>query len=168
MGFFDNLKAAMQNGAQAANAHIERERAKQAAQAPQQRTADTRTGAQDRPRTSSGSRLPEGVVQADLNKLDPIDLGMNAQGQNVKLKISGVMRVKPFGVCTMDDATQRTTVRSIVRNVIEREMAPQINSMGDLKFLIQAGTRLSPIITEELKASGWQSTFTIPLIIRPI
>ena len=167
MGFLDNFKQAMQNGANAANAHIERERAKQAASAPTARTAAGRP-VSARPAVSSRHTLPEGVIMVDLEKLSQMNLGVNANGQQVILNIRGTMRAKPMGQTSLDADGQREEIRAIAQSVIFRELAPNINSMSDVKFLMTSANRISKVIVEEVKGRGYQSIFQLPLIIRPL
>ena len=162
MGFLDNFKQAMAAAKEAANNNIERQRAEkaaaEAAQKPQARPQ------QARPQ----SRLPEGVVQADLMKMDPIALGTNSNGQNVQASISGVIRAKAMGVSSLDSNGQREEIKSIVRETLTRELSAQINSMGDIKFLMLEANRLNKVVIAELNARGYEAAFTMPLVIRPL
>ena len=171
MGFLDNFKAAMKAGADAANANIERQRAEKAA-AQGARPAQARPqSAQARPHSAQArpqSRLPEGVIMATLNDMEPLPLGINSQGINVAVKISGTILAKPMGVCPLDANAQREEVKKIVRATLQRELAPQVNSMGDIKFLMVTANRMNPVVIENLKASGFEAAFKIPLVIRPL
>ena len=161
MGFLDNFKQAMAAAKDAANNNIERQRAEkaaaEAAQRPQAKQAQ-------RPQ----SRLPEGVVQANLMQMDPILLGTNSNGQNVMAKVSGVIRAKAMGVSSLDSNAQREEIKSIVRETLTRELSPQINSMGDIKFLMLEANRLNKVVIAELNARGYEAAFTMPLVIRPV
>ena len=161
MGFLDNFKQAMAAAKDAANNNIERQRAEkaaaEAAQRPQAKQAQ-------RPQ----SRLPEGVVQANLMQMDPIPLGTNSNGQNVMAKVSGVIRAKAMGVSSLDSNAQREEIKSIVRETLTRELSPQINSMGDIKFLMLEANRLNKVVIAELNARGYEAAFTMPLVIRPV
>ena len=162
MGFLDNFKQAMEAAKEAANNNIERQRAEkaaaEAAQRPQARPQPARTQ----------SRLPEGVVQANLMQMDPIPLGTNSNGQNVMVSISGVIRAKAMGASSLDSNAQRVEIKNIVRETLTRELAPNINSMGDLKFLMLTANRLNPVVIEAIKARGYEAAFTMPLVIRPV
>ena len=161
MGFLDNFKQAMAAAKEAANNNIERQRAEKAAAEASQRP-------QGRPSAHTQSRLPEGVVQANLMQMDPIALGTNSNGQNVMASISGVIRAKAMGVSSLDSNAQRAEIKNIVRETLSRELAPKIDSMGDLKFLMLEANRLNPVVIEAIKARGYEAAFTMPLVIRPV
>ena len=112
MGFLDNFKQAMEAAKEAANNNIERQRAEkaaaEAAQRPQARPQPARTQ----------SRLPEGVVQANLMQMDPIPLGTKSNGQNVMVSISGVIRAKAMGASSLDSNAQRVEIKNIVRETL--------------------------------------------------
>ena len=159
MGFLDNFKAAMKAGSEAANANIERQRADKAA-------AENASRPQPQARPHQ-SRLPEGVIMVALNRIQSIELGVNSKGQNVLLTVNGTLLAKQQGQTSLDDAAQRNKIRSIITEVIRRELAPQIDSMGDLKFLMKTANDLNRIVCEELKARGYDAAFRIPMVIRP-
>ena len=164
MGFLDNFKQAMAAAKEAANNNIERQRAeKAAAEAAQRPQANSQAKHAPRPQ----SRLPEGVVQANLMQMDPIALGTNSNGQNVQASVSGVIRAKAMGVSSLDSNGQREEIKSIVRETLTRELSPQINSMGDIKFLMLEANRLNKVVIAELNARGYETAFTMPLVIRP-
>ncbi len=163
MGFLDNFKSAMAAAKDAANANIERQRAEQQKQQPMARTAAGRP-VHARPQ----SRLPEGVVAVKMNPEEPFDLGTNAQGQNVKVVANGLIHAKPMGMSSLDAEGQKQEIRTIAREVLQREMVPQINSMGDLKFLMLFANRMNQVIVAELNAHGYQAIFKLPLMIRPV
>ena len=148
----------------AANNNIERQRAEKAAAETALRP-QVNSQAKHAPRPQS--RLPEGVVQANLMQMDPIPLGTNSNGQNVMVNISGVIRAKAMGVSSMDSNGQREEIKSIVRETLTRELSPQIDSMGNLKFLMLEANRLNKVVIAELNARGYEAAFTMPLIIRP-
>ena len=162
MGFLDNFKAAMQRGVDAANANIERQRAEQAAAA-----GAARPQPQAKPQPRTGHKLPEGVVMASLDDLEPIALGTNSRGQEVIMHVRGAFLAKPMGTCTLDTGAQRTEIKRIVRETLAREMAPQIESMGDLKFLMVFANRMNQTVCEALKAHGFEAAVKLPLVIRP-
>ena len=162
MGFLDNFKAAMQRGVDAANANIDRQRAEQAAAAG---AAGPQPQAKPQPRT--GHKLPEGVVMASLDDLEPIALGTNSRGQEVIMHVRGAFVAKPMGTCTLDTGAQRTEIKRIVRETLAREMAPQIESMGDIKFLMVFANRMNQTVCEALKAHGFEAAVKLPLVIRP-
>ena len=162
MGFLDNFKAAMQRGVDAANANIERQRAEQAAAAG---AAGPQPQAKPQPRT--GHKLPEGVVMASLQDIGPIDLGTDSKGQNVVMNISGTILAKPMGQSTLDPNAQREEIKRIARESLSREMAPQIESIGDLKFMLTFANRMNRVVCEDLKAYGYEAAFRIPLMITP-
>ncbi len=159
MGFLDNFKAAMKAGSEAADSIIERQRAEKAAA-----EAAARPKPEARPQQS---RLPEGVVMVNLNRLQPIELGVNSKGQNVLLTVNGTLHAKPLGQTALDADAQRNEIRNIAREVIIREMKPQIDSMGDLKFLMKSANDLNRTVCEELSVRGYQAAFRIPMVIRP-
>ncbi|MBP5417489.1 MAG: hypothetical protein J6Y58_08195 [Clostridiales bacterium] len=162
MGFLDNFKAAMQRGVDAANANIERQRAEQAAAA-----GAARPQPQAKPQPRTGHKLPEGVVMASLQDIGPIDLGTDSKGQNVVMNISGTILAKPMGQSTLDPNAQREEIKRIARESLSREMAPQIESMGDLKFMLTFANRMNRVVCEDLKAYGYEAAFRIPLMITP-
>ncbi|MBR6254007.1 MAG: hypothetical protein IKR22_01105 [Clostridiales bacterium] len=164
MGFLDNFKQAMEAAKEAANNNIERQRAEKAAAEAAQKP---QTQARPQPARTQ-SRLPEDVVQANLMQMDPIPLGTNSNGQNVMVSISGVIRAKAMGVSSLDSNAQRVEIKNIVRETLTRELAPNINSMGDLKFLMLTANRLNPVVIEAIKARGYEAAFTMPLMIRPV
>lgn len=164
MGFMDNFKAAMQRGAEAANAYNERERAKQQAATPLAGKPQPRPT----PRAAGNHTLPEGVFMVQLDQMEPIDVGTNAKGQNVVLKVSGVINAKSTSETTMDKNAQREAVIKIVRNCIHKNMVSQVGNATDFKYFLRAGTHMNPIVIQELKASGFDAVFKIPLIIRPL
>ena len=131
MGFLDNFKAAMQRGAEAANANIERQRAEKAAAANA-----ARPQVQSKQQPHPNHKLPEGVVMASLSDIGPIELGTDSKGQNVVMNIGGTILAKPMGQSTLDANAQREEIKRIARDSLSREMAPQIESMGDVKFLM--------------------------------
>ena len=102
MGFLDNFKAAMQRGAEAANANIERQRAEKAAAA---NAARPQVQAKQQPHPNH--KLPEGVVMATLSDIGPIELGTDSKGQNVVMNIGGTILAKPMGQSTLDANAQR-------------------------------------------------------------
>ena len=159
MGFLDNFKAAMKAGTEAANANIERQRAEKAA-------AENASRPQPQARPHQ-SRLPEGVIMVMLNRIQPIELGVNSNGQNVLLTVNGTILAKPQGQSSLDDAAHRNEIRRIVTEIIRRELAPQIDLMGDLKFLMKTANDLNKIVCDELKARGYEAAFRIPMVIRP-
>lgn len=158
MGFLDNFKAAMQRGVEAANANIERQKAEKAAA---ERAARPQSPA--RPQ----SKLPEGVVMATLNDMEPIALGTNSKGQEVIMHVNGTLLAKPMGPVTLDANAQRMEIKRIVREKLQSEMVSQIESMGDLKFLMMFANRMNRAVCEELKAHGYEAAVKIPLVIRP-
>ena len=162
MGFLDNFKAAMQRGAEAANANIERQRAEKAAA-----EGATRPQPQARPQARPQSKLPEGVVMASLSDIGPIELGTDAKEQNVVMNIGGTILAKPMGQSTLDSSAQREEIKRIARESLLREMAPQIESMGDVKFLMTFANRMNRVVCEDLKAYGYEAAFRIPLMITP-
>ena len=164
MGFLDNFKQAMAAAKDAANNNIERQRAEKAAAETALRP-QVNSQAKHAPRPQS--RLPEGVVQANLMQMDPIPLGTNSNGQNVMVSISGVIRAKAMGASSLDSNAQRVEIKNIVRETLTRELSPQINSMSDLKFLMLEANRLNKVVIAELNARGYEAAFTMPLIIRP-
>ena len=111
MGFLDNFKAAMKAGSEAANANIERQRAEKAA-------AENASRPQPQARPHQ-SRLPEGVIMVMLNRIQPIALGVNSNGQNVLLTVNGTILAKPQGQSSLDDAAHRTEIRRIVTEIIQ-------------------------------------------------
>ena len=101
----------------------------------------------------------EGVVMVNLNRLQPIELGVNSKGQNVLLTVNGTLHAKPLGQNALDADAQRNEIRNIAREVIIREMTPQIDSLGDLKFLMKAANDLNRTVCEEhLHGSSLHST----------
>ncbi|MBR2750846.1 MAG: hypothetical protein IKD90_06925 [Clostridiales bacterium] len=161
MGFLDNFKAAMQRGAEAANANIERQRAEKAAAAG---TARPQASHQARPH----NKLPDGVVMASLDSIEPIALGTNSSGQNVIMKIHGTILAKPMGQSTLDPNAQREEIKRITLETLSREMVPQIESMRDVKFLMTFANRMNRVVCENLKAYGYEAAFRIPLMIAPV
>ena len=103
-----------------------------------------------------------------IMQMDPIPLGTNSNGQNVMVSISGVIRAKAMGASSLDSNAQRAEIKNIVRETLTRELAPNINSMGDLKFLMLTANRLNPVVIEAIKARGYEAAFTMPLVIRPV
>jgi len=165
MGFLDNFKAAMQRGAEAANANIERQRAeKAAAESRMVRRAQPQGRPQARPQ--QGHTLPEGVVAVSLNDMQ-IALGTNSKGQNVIMFIHGTLLAKPMGQTTLDKEAQKAEIGRIARETLEREIIHQIESMGDLKFLMMFANRMNRVICEEIKAHGYEAAMKMPLVIRP-
>ena len=162
MGFLDNFKAAMQRGAEAANANIERQRAEKAAAA---NAARPQMQANHQPRPSH--KLPEGVVMASLSDIGPMELGTDSKGQKVVMNIGGAILAKPMGQSTLDPNAQREEIKRIARESLSREMVPQIDSMGDVKFLMTFANRMNRVICEDLKAYGYEAAFRIPLMITP-
>ena len=59
------------------------------------------------------------------------------------------------------EAAQKPQVRP-------RQARPQIDSMGNLKFLMLEANRLNKVVIAELNARGYEAAFTMPLIIRPL
>ena len=162
MGFLDNFKAAMQRGAEAANANIERQRAEKAAAA---NAARPQMQANHQPRPSH--KLPEGVVMASLSDIGPMELGTDSKGKKVVMNIGGTILAKPMGQSTLDSNAQREEIKRIARESLSREMVPQIDSMGDVKFLMTFANRMNRVICEDLKAYGYEAAFRIPLMITP-
>ena len=164
MGFFDNFKAAMQRGVEAANANIVRQKAEQAAR------QNVRPAARPAPQRPAGARhqLPEGVVMASLMDMPPLQLGTNSNGQNVAVNISGAIHAKPMGVSSLDAAAQREEVKRIAAETIQRELTPKIDSMGDIKFLMLEANRLNKVVVAELNAHGYEAAFKMPLVVRPM
>jgi len=162
MGFLENFKAAMQRGAEAANANIERQRAEKAAA-----SGTARQQMQARPQPHQNHKLPEGVVMASLQDIEPIALGTNSKGQNVIMNINGTILAKPMGQSALDANAQREEIKRIAWETLSREMIPQIESMGDLKYLMLFANRMNRVVCEELKAHGYEAAFRIPLVIRP-
>ena len=168
MGFLDNFKQAMEAAKEAANANIERQRAeKAAAEAAQKPQAQTRPQ-QARPQARPQSKLPEGVVMTSLMDMEPIALGTNSQGLNVQMKISGAILAKPMGASSLDEAGQREEVKAIARETLAREPTQNIDSMGDVKFLMLEANRLNRTVIADLNARGYQAAFKMPLFIRPL
>lgn len=162
MGFLENFKAAMQRGAEAANANIERQRAEKTAA-----SGTARRQMQARPQPHQNHKLPEGVVMASLQDIEPIALGTNSKGQNVIMNINGTILAKPMGQSALDANAQREEIKRIARETLSREMISQIESMGDLKYLMLFANRMNRVVCEELQAHGYEATFRIPLVIRP-
>ncbi len=163
MGFLDNFKAAMQRGAEAANANIERQRAEKAAA-----SGTTRQQMKARPQPHQNHKLPDGVVMASLDSIEPVALGTNSSGQNVIMKIHGTILAKPMGQSTLDPNAQREEIKRITLETLSREMVPQIESMRDVKFLMTFANRMNRVVCENLKAYGYEAAFRIPLMIAPV
>ena len=166
MGFLDNFKEGWKKGVEAANATLEKQRAEKAAAAgtvhPQ---AQPRP--QARPQQAGHHSLPEGVIMVSLNDMEPIGLGTNSKGQDVFMHISGTFLAKPSGQTSLDAEAQRADVKRIAREVLEIELTPRIESMGDLMYLMKCANNLNKTVCEGLKAQGYDAAVKIPLVIRP-
>ena len=154
MGLFDNFKEAMKRGSEAANAHIERERAKQQAAAqpavqPAQKHA---------PRKST---LPEGVVMSTLPD-EPYIFG------DVKMRVTASILTKKRSGEQIDPAVQRQEIKDIAKEILMREIPASGAASGDLKACLLAGNHIGQIIIAELNSRGYEARFKIPLMIRPM
>ena len=167
MGFLDNLKSAIKATSEAADEIIERQRAEQAAAGNAQGQARPQTQPQARPQQPRQSNLPEGVIMVNLNNMEPLDLGINSNGQNVSVNIRGAILAKPVGQTTLDANGQREEVIRIVRETLQRDLTPQVDNMGDLKYLLRSANSLNKIVCEALMAQGFEAAMKIPLMFQP-
>lgn len=154
MGLFDSFKEAMKRGSEAANAHIERERAKQQA-AAQPAPAPA---AKHAPRKSN---LPEGVVMSTLPD-DPYVFG------DVKLRVTASILSKKMSGEQIDPAVQRQEIKDIVKEILMRELPASGATSGELKTCLLAATHIGQIIIAELNSRGYEARFKLPLIITPM
>ncbi len=177
MGFFDNLKNAMRDGAAAANAYIEREKAKEqagtlkpGAKMPPSGAACPQAGAAAGASRPAGakSNLPEGVFRISLMDWEPVSLGVEKDGKEVLVNVRGIVRAKAAEASAPDEASQRAEVQKIIRDCLERDLPLKISDVTDLKSYLMAANSMNPAILAELKSKGYQAMFEMPLVIRPL
>ncbi|MBR5416605.1 MAG: hypothetical protein IK109_01085 [Clostridiales bacterium] len=154
MGLFDSFKEAMKRGSEAANAHIERERAKQQAAAQPAPAA----AAKHAPRKSN---LPEGVVMSTLPD-DPYVFG------DVKMRVTASILTKKRSGEQIDPAVQRQEIKDIAKEILMREIPASGATSGDVKTCLLAGNHIGQILIAELNSRGYEARFKIPLMIRPM
>ena len=152
MGLFDSFKEAMKRGSEAANAHIERERAKQ------QAAAQPAPAAKHAPRKSN---LPEGVVMSTLPD-DPYVFG------DVKMRVTASILTKKRSGEQIDPAVQRQEIKDIAKEILMREIPASGATSGDVKTCLLAGNHIGQILIAELNSRGYEARFKIPLMIRPM
>ncbi|MBR5039794.1 MAG: hypothetical protein IKX68_01600 [Clostridiales bacterium] len=152
MGLFDSFKEAMKRGSEAANAHIERERAKQ------QAAAQPAPAAKHAPRKSN---LPEGVVMSTLPD-DPYVFG------DVKMRVTASILTKKRSGEQIDPAVQRQEIKDIAKEILMREIPASGATSGDVKTCLLAGNHIGQIIIAELNSRGYEARFKLPLIITPM
>ncbi|MBO4460249.1 MAG: hypothetical protein J5778_06295 [Clostridiales bacterium] len=152
MGFLDNFKEAMKRGAEAADNYIEREKANQAASSTPAKPAAHST-------TTHKSSLPEGVVMTTLDsEIFTFD--------DVSLTVSCSVLTKIINGEPKEASIQREDVRSIVREILTRDLPVSGATSGDLKILLKAGTSIGQTIIADLNSHGYEAAFKLPLMIR--
>ena len=159
MGFFDNLKEAMQRGNEAANNYIERENANKAAAAQAQK-------AQTQPAPKK-SNLPEGVFMVLLNRIEPVILGPNGEGKTVVVGIDGAILAKDVVNPGSDDGENRKKILKIVGEYVTNDIKANAGSMSDVKFVLKYRTNLGERVIGLLKENGFEAAYKLPLMIHP-
>ena len=85
---------------------------------------------------------------------------------DVSLTVSCSVLTKIINGEPKEASVQREEVRSIVREILTRELPVSGATSGDLKILLKAGTSIGQTIIADLNSRGYEAAFKLPLMIR--